>query len=250
MSIYQTIDNKKAIIDQERPFEGFMLEQLRDYYKIGLTWSSNALEGNTLTISETKVILEDGFTIGGKPLRDTLETVGHGEAYDYMFSLINHKTIDLGIIKRIHRLFYQGIDDSNAGVWRNKSVIVSGSNYEFPQCHMIEPEMQALSEWILTERARLHPVEFAALLHLKFVTVHPFIDGNGRTARLIMNLALVQDGYQLAVIPPVCKADYNSLIATYQNKGDAKPFSHFIAERVLESEREIIRFLHLDNNKE
>lgn len=245
MDIIKTIDEKKALIEQKRPFEGYMLEQLKKYYKIGLTYSSNALEGNTLTMSETKVILEDGFTVGGKPLRDTLETIGHGEAYEHMFSLIDRKEITLDDIKCLHKLFYLGIDADHAGVWRDEIIIVSGNDYVFPLPDEIEEKMIDLEQWISEERKRLHPVVFAALLHLKFVTVHPFIDGNGRTARLLMNLALVQDGYQLAVIPPICKAEYNTAIRIYQQKNDPKPFIKFIAERVLESEKEIIRFLHL-----
>ena len=93
MDILITIDRYKAAIDQLRPFEGELLKQLRDYYRIGLTWSSNALEGNTLTESETKVLLEDGLTIGGKPLRDTFEALGHAKAYDFMFSLLGQREI-------------------------------------------------------------------------------------------------------------------------------------------------------------
>ena len=115
MQILEQIDQYKAALDKERPFEGEMLKQLRDYYRIGLTWSSNAIEGNTLTISETKVVLEDGLTIGGKPLRDIYETTGHGEAYNYMFSMIKEKNITIEQIRNIHRLFYKNIDEANAG---------------------------------------------------------------------------------------------------------------------------------------
>ncbi len=192
--------DKKALIDQKRPFEGELLSQIKQYYKIGLTWSSNAIEGNTLTISETKVVLEDGLTIGGKPLRDFMETVGHGEAYDYMFSLIGEKSISIDTMKKLHWLFYKGIDETNAGVWRQRDVIVSGTEYVFPAPGKIEEEMERLEAWAKIERGQTHPVDFAALLHLKLVTIHPFIDGNGRAARLIMNLALLQDGHQLAII--------------------------------------------------
>lgn len=108
------IDRYKAALDAVRPFEGETLTELRDYYKIGLTWSSNALEGNTLTISETKVVLEDGLTVGGKPLRDIYETTGHGAAYDYMFSLLQQREISVEAIRTIHRLFYQQVDAEQA----------------------------------------------------------------------------------------------------------------------------------------
>lgn len=244
------VDRYKVALDAARPFEGETLKELRDYYKIGLTWSSNALEGNTLTISETKVVLEDGLTVGGKPLRDIYETTGHGAAYDFMFSLMGRKEISVEEIGTIHRLFYQQVDAGQAGQWRSRSVIVTGTDYVFPAPEEIEGLMEQLPTWIAAERDKLHPVEFAALLHLRLVSIHPFIDGNGRTSRLIMNLALFQDGYQPAVIPPICRADYLATIRRYQRKGDSKPFIDFIAERVLESEKDIMRLLHIPLPKE
>lgn len=245
MNIYEKIGRCHEALSDKRPFEGHMLEQLKDYYRIGLTWSSNAIEGNTLTISETKVVLEDGLTIGGRPLRDFYETVGHGAAYNFMFSLIGERRITVEDIKTMHRLFYKNIDETNAGVWRKESVIVSGSEYVFPEPQEIGAQMQDLEEWIKVERDNYHPVTFAAMLHLKFVSIHPFIDGNGRTSRLIMNLALIQDGYQLAIIPPVCRTEYNDYIRRFQNKGDPSLFCDFIAERVYETQKEIMRLLHI-----
>lgn len=245
MTIYEKIDRCHKAIGEIRPFEGHMLKQLKDYYRIGLTWSSNAIEGNTLTISETKVVLEDGLTIGGRPLRDFYETVGHGKAYDFMFTLIGERRITVKDIKTMHRLFYKSIDETNAGIWRKESVIVSGSEYVFPRPQEIEEQMQALEEWVIAERGNYRPVVFAAMLHLKFVLIHPFIDGNGRTSRLIMNLALIQDGYQMAIIPPVLQPEYNDTIRQFQNKGKPEPFCDFIAERVYETQKEIMRLLHI-----
>lgn len=239
------INRYKAALDAARPFDSDMLKELRDYYKIGLTWSSNALEGNTLTISETKVVLEDGLTVGGKPLRDIYETTGHGAAYDFMFSLSHKRTISVEDIKTIHRIFYQQIDAEQAGVWRKRPIIVTGTDYVFPAPDEIEGLMNQLGAWIKEERDKLNPIEFAALLHLRLVSIHPFIDGNGRTSRLVMNLALLQDGYQFALIPPICRADYLATIRRYQRKGDSKPFVDFIADRVLESEKDMMRLLHI-----
>lgn len=245
MTIIEKIDRCHAAIGAVRPFEGHMLEQLKDYYRIGLTWSSNAIEGNTLTISETKVVLEDGLTIAGRPLRDFYETVGHGDAYNFMFSLLGERRISATEIKALHRLFYKGIDEGNAGVWRKEPVFVSGTDHVFPRPDELEGRMAELDAWIESERGKYHPVTFAGLLHLKFVTIHPFIDGNGRVARLIMNLALLQDGYQLAIVPPVLRAEYNDNIRWYQNKGKPELFCDFIAERVYETQKEIMRLLHI-----
>ncbi len=178
MSIYQKIDLNKAAIDRYRPFEGEMLKQTRDYYRIGTTWTSNAIEGNTLTESETKILLEDGLTVGGKPLKDTYEAIGHGKAYDYMFTLIKSDTITAENILTLHKLFYQNIDEKNAGVWRKQPIFVSGSDHVFPAPEELQAKMAELEKWIKIERDDYHPVEFAALLHLRFVTIHPFIDGN------------------------------------------------------------------------
>ncbi|OAT80338.1 Fic family protein [Desulfotomaculum copahuensis] len=245
MNIYEKVDYYHKAINEVRPFEGHMLTQLKDYYRIGLTWSSNAIEGNTLTISETKMVLEDGLTVGGHPLRDLYEAVGHGEAYDFMFTLIGKRSITVQDIKAMHRLFYKSIDEGNAGTWRKVNVVVSGSGYAFPVPQEIEKQMRKLEKWVQDKRNNFHPVTFAALLHLKFVTIHPFIDGNGRTGRLIMNLALIQDGFQLAIIPPVLRAEYFDTIRQYQNKGNPAPFYDFIAERVYETQKEIMRLLHI-----
>ncbi len=222
-----------------------MLKQTREYYRVGLTWSSNAIEGNTLTESETKILLEDGITVGGKPLRDIYEVVGHGEAYDYMFSLIRSGEITVGNIREMHRLFYQQIDKDNAGQWRKVPIFVSGTSFAFPLPDTLPSEISTLAEWIKTERDNYHPVEFAALLHLKFVTIHPFIDGNGRTARLLCNLALLQRGYLPVLVPPILKAEYNDYIRLYQNKGISAHFVDFIAEQEVETQKGMMRMLHI-----
>ncbi|MDR2568877.1 MAG: Fic family protein [Oscillospiraceae bacterium] len=245
MTIYERLDANKAAIDRIRPFEGEYLRQLREYYRIGLTWTSNAIEGNSLTEMETKILLEDGLTVGGKPLRDTLEAVGHSFAYDYMFTLLGERFITVKDIQTLHHLFFKSIDDAHAGVWRDINIIVTGTDYEFPSPDELEGLMAELGRWIETERDSMHPVRFAAMLHLKFVTIHPYIDGNGRVARLLMNTALIQDGYMLAIVPPVLRQEYMTGIRDYQRKGTAEPFCDFITERVLESEKEIMRLLKI-----
>jgi Fic family protein len=189
--------------------------------------------------------LEDGLTVGGKPLRDTLEAVGHSLAYDYMYSLLGKRHITVKDAKTLHRLFYKSIDDTRAGVWRDINIIVTGTDYEFPAPCELEELMQKLGKWIKNERDSMHPVQFAAMLHLKFVTIHPHVDGNGRVARLLMNAALIQDGYLLAIVPPVLRQEYMTAIRDYQLRGNAEPFCDFIAERVLESEKEIMRLLKM-----
>lgn len=243
MDIYKKIDLYKSKIDEQRPFEGQLLKEIKNYYRIGLTWSSNAIEGNMLTESETKVLLEDGLTVGGKPLKDTFEALGHAQAYDFMFTLLHSRQLSEADILTMHRMFYKDIDAGAAGCYRNHAVIITGSKYAVSKVERIPKEMEQLFEWATVERAQYHPVEFAAQLHKRVVFIHPFLDGNGRIARLFMNTALIQDGYMLSVIPPVLRQEYISLLER-AHKED-RPFMDFIAERVLESEKEIMRLLHI-----
>jgi Fic family protein len=240
---FSKIDKLKAAIDKIRPFEGDMLKELQAYYRVGLTYSSNALEGNTLTISETKILLEDGLTVGGKPLRDTFEALGHAKAYDFMFTLLRKREILESDALTMHKLFFTDIDAAAAGMYRKKAVFITGSEYPVSEVKKIAAEMTALFQWANGERDKYHPVEFAALLHKRFVSVHPFIDGNGRLTRLLMNTALIQDGYMMAIIPPVLRSEYISLLEKAHTND--KPFVEFIAGRVYETENEVIRLLHI-----
>jgi len=240
---FDKIDQYKAKIDELRPFEGNMLKQIKDYFRIGLTWSSNALEGNTLTESETKVLLEDGLTVGGKPLRYTFEALGHAKAYDFMFTLLKKNVISEDDILTMHRMFYRDIDESNAGQYRREQVFVTGSKYPVCKAEKIQDEMSRFIEWADLNKDKYHSVEYAAQLHKRFVFIHPFIDGNGRLSRLIMNTALIQRGYLLAIIPPILRQEYISLLELAHE--DDKLFVEFIAERVLETEKEIMRLMHI-----
>lgn len=248
MEILKKIDLFQSEINALRPFEGEMLGQIQDYYRIGLTWTSNALEGNSLTESETKVLLEDGLTVGGKPLRDVFEAVDHAKAYDFMFSLLKERRMDEQAALKMHELFYQNIESEYAGRYRDIRVIVTGSHYPVADPEEIPEKMGQLFGWIRKERERYHPVEFAAKLHKRFVFIHPFKDGNGRVARLLMNLALIQDGYLPAIVPPVLRLDYVSLLERAHR--DDQGFTEFIAEREFESQKEILRLFQISFPRE
>lgn len=236
------IDAIKKTIDSQRPLHKLELANLKEYYRIGLTYSSNALEGNSLTETETKIILEDGLTIGGKSMRDHLEVVGHSQAYDLMMRLAAKSIIEEADILQLHRLFYQAIDNENAGAYRQVRIFISGVDHPFPDPEKVPNLMHNFCKQIPEQRAKLHPVTFAAWLHEAFVNIHPFIDGNGRTARLLMNLALLQQGYIITIIPPLMRSSY--LCALQQaNKGIAEPFYNFISEMVYESHKEYLRML-------
>lgn len=237
------LDLYQNIINELRPFEGEMLNQVKEFYRVGLTWTSNALEGNSLTESETKVLIEDGLTVGGRPLKEMFEAVDHAKAYDYMFTLLGNKEIDKKDILYLHKLFYQNIDEDSAGRFRNIPVFISGSNYPVTKVENITNEINSLCKWIITERKNFHPVVFAALVHKKFVFIHPFKDGNGRVARLLMNTALIQDGYLPALIPPILRTEYISLLEKAHK--DDRSFIDFIVEREIETQKDFLRLLHI-----
>lgn len=239
---FQEIDELKTKIDSFRPLSFDILKQLQEYYKIGLTYTSNALEGNTLDLAETKVVIEDGLTINGKPMRDHLETLGHAEAFNELLELAKSDSITEENIKCLHKLFYTKIDLQNAGCYRQKAIIVTGSDIDFPNPKELDSKMQNFVESLPKMKKELHPVEYAAMIHALFVNIHPFIDGNGRVARLLMNLALIQTGYNITVIPPIVRADY---IRTLQesNHKNFTPFVNFISEMVLEAQKEYLRII-------
>lgn len=200
------------------------------------------MEGNTLDLAETKVVLEDGLTINGKPMKDHLETFGHSDAFYELLNLAKTDTITEDNIKYLHKLFYKRIDEGNAGNYRNKSIIVAGSDVEFPKPDELPRKMNEFVQSIYDMKLKLHPVEFSAMLYAKFVNIHPFIDGNGRVARLLMNLALLQAGYNIAIIPPVVRADYIRALQE-SNHNNFIPFINFISEMVLGSQKEYLRII-------
>jgi Fic family protein len=240
--VLKKIDALKDKIDAHRPLDGHMLKQIREYFRIGMTYSSNALEGNSLTETETKIVIEDGITIGGKPIRDHLEALGHSEAYDLLFRLAKNQDITEANIKELHRLFYYRIDAKQAGKYRGKKVIITGTDFIPPAPDRVPELMRAFVDRIPAIRAERHPVEFAAVIHKELVTIHPFIDGNGRAARLLMNLALLQAGYPVAIIPPVLRRDYLDIL-NKTHGGDNRPFINFVAGVCFESAKEYLRLL-------
>jgi Fic family protein len=244
-ALLNKIDRTKALIDSRRPLSREEARELDAYFRIGATYSSNALEGNTLTLTETKVLLEDGLTAGGKPLRDCCEAVGHASAHDFMLEAARSERFSFSedIILRLHKLFYQGIDIDKAGVYRNHRVFITGTEYVPPPADEIPELMMNFIDELQEKRGRAHPVQLAAFAHRKLVDIHPFTDGNGRTARLLMNLILVNRGYQIVIIPPVLRNDYiNALKAAQREQSPSdEAFVRLIAECEIETQRDYCR---------
>ena len=246
--LLQKADSYKQKISSARPLAKEELKSLDDHFRIRFTYSSNALEGNTLTISETKILLENGITVGGRPLRDCYEAVGHGAAYDFMLGLARQQDMKItaDTIQKLHRLFYQKVDADQAGQYRSIQVFIPGTEYVPPAPDEVPRLMAHLTDQILSSRSTLHPIELAAMAHKRLVDIHPFINGgNGRTARLLMNLILVNNGYGVVSTPPVWRNDHISALSTSRRLYDMDPFSKLFAECVIETERDYCRLLRL-----
>ena len=222
-----------------RPMSDETLKSLREYYRVGLTYTSNALEGNSLTESETKVIIEDGLTIEGKPLRDVYEAVGHAQAYDYLYDLSHQVPLSEEIICHLHQLFYQQIEPLKAGKYRQVPVFISGSQYAVAPVAEIGKRMAQLLQWYNNNEGKLHPVVLAAELHKRFVFIHPFVDGNGRMARLLMNLSLMRNDYNIAIIPAITHSEY--IYSLEKAHTDEQVFVDFITDRVIMTQMDILR---------
>jgi Fic family protein len=167
-----------------------------------MTYNSNAIEGNTLTLRETYLVLQEGLTIRGKPLKDHLEAKDHQEALDFLSDLVTHKRPALSgrLIRRLHQLVMRETDAEWAGKYRNAPVHITGASHVPPDAAEVPVRVRNLIRWFQRKQHSLHPVERAALFHHKLVSIHPFFDGNGRTARLSMNLILMRHGFPLAII--------------------------------------------------
>jgi Fic family protein len=232
------ISSLKNELDGLRPFTPEQINNLKKLFDVEFTYNSTAIEGNTFTYQETKVVLLDGVTIGGKPVREYLEIINHKEAIDYIGELAQRKRSELRRtdIFNIHSIILRGIDPKNAGTFRTVPVYVfqqNGSKHIFCDPLLITDEMDAFFNWLFTESGE-HPAIVAAEAHTRLVSIHPFVDGNGRSARLLMNLVLLQNGYVPAIIKNADRAKYLDALEQWQNNNNKDDFYYM----VIESERE------------
>lgn len=234
---FSWIDEMKLKIDQYRPFSKRLADSLHDKLIIEWTYNSNAIEGNTLTLSETKVVLE-GITIGGKSVVEHLEAINHREAILFLEELIGHRErLSEWNIKNIHALILKEIDNQNAGRYRMENVVIGGAIHIPPKYDEVDTFMQNLIQEYKGEWSAHHPIVRAVLLHGEFVKIHPFIDGNGRTARLLLNFELMKNGYTPIIIKKENRARYYEALDYAHTTMDYHPFLEFVAELVKESEQ-------------
>jgi Fic family protein len=238
------IDSLKRELDGHRPLSKDLVIGLKQLFDVDFTYNSTAIEGNTFSFQETKMLLLEGITIGGKSMREHLEIVNHKEAIDYIEELSHKKMEELRRtdIFNIHSIILQGIDSKNAGKYRDVPVYVNlrdGKRHIFCDPLRIADEMDIFFDWLFSSKKE-HPVIIAAEAHTRFVSIHPFIDGNGRTARLIMNLILIQSGYTPAVIHNKERINYLDAIENWQQDNNRERFYEIVIQYEQESLEEYL----------
>jgi fido (protein-threonine AMPylation protein)/transcriptional regulator with XRE-family HTH domain len=221
-----------------KPLQGIQLQKMEEYFNTRYTFDSNRIEGNTLTFQETHLVVAEGLTIGGKSMVEHLEAINHTEAIAWLQDMVRgNEDVSRHNVLDIHRLILKSIDSNNAGVYRSVPVMIGGSEHKPPQPYMVEKLMEDYYVHYQRQKRVMHPVILAAEMHERLVSIHPFIDGNGRTSRLVMNFILLKNGFTVTSL----KGDYDSRMAYYaaledvQVNNNPEPFYHLILDKVRES---------------
>ncbi len=239
-NLLHEIDDLKMQLSKKRPLTLGELQRLRDEFMIDFTYNSNAIEGNTLTLQETSMVLE-GITIDKKPLKEHLEVVGHRDAFIYVESLVKEKTIfSERVIKEIHTLVLMD-RPQDRGIYRRIPVRIMGATNVPLEPHLVSQAMEKLIQEFGNNS--LHLIEEVSLFHLKFEGIHPFIDGNGRTGRLIMNLMLMQGGYLPINVKFADRREYYNAFEAYYKDGSSTQMISLVAGYVKEELEKILSFL-------
>lgn len=234
-SILKAIEDKKKKLNLYKPFSKAFIKNMEEWYKIELTYSSNAIEGNTLTRQETAQIIEKGVTVKGKSITEHLEAVNHAHAFEYINSLKlkNIKEINKRIILDIHALILKDIDTQNAGMYRNIPVRIAGSTVTLPNPLKVPELMDEFIFWLHTYKENV--VKAAVDAHFKLVSIHPFTDGNGRCARLLMNLILITNKYPPTIIRKEDRKEYIDSIEKGQLSNDLSDYYLFMFKSIANS---------------
>lgn len=229
--IFEKLIKKKEELDKYRPLPPELVKNLEEWLDVELTYTSNAIEGNTLSRMETALVIEKGITVEGKSLQEHLEAINHKKALEYIRELAKkgHQFIEEKDILYIHGLILKGINDQWAGRYRQVLVRISGSNVELPDYIKVPSLMKDFMRWLQSIQGE-HPVKIAVDAHYKLVSIHPWIDGNGRTSRLLMDLILIQHGYPPAIIRKEERRRYLSSIEEAQLGGSLQKFYDLMIE--------------------
>ncbi|HBR10846.1 MAG TPA: Fic family protein [Chryseobacterium sp.] len=239
----ERILEKKTELDKLRPIPTYALKSIKESLMIEWTYNSNSIEGNTLTLQETKMVIEEGFTIKGKSLREHFEAVNHQEAIEFVESLVSNKYIlKEKDILNVHELVLQKIEKDFAGRFRTSGVRISGANFVPPNALKIEGYITELTDWVNT--SDLDIIIKSTIFHHRFVWIHPFFDGNGRTVRLLFNLLLMKEGFPPAIILKNDRKKYYDAL-NFANNGNYSKLALLILQAL---ERSIDIYLGSLNN--
>lgn len=226
------LTSKKERLDLARPLPAAVLARLSDQRNVEWIYNSNAIEGSTLTLRETELILHQGVTIGGKTLREHYEVVNHRDAITFVEKLVpDREPLTAHQVCQIHALVLAHIDDENEGKYRTTNVRIGGSSHLPPEAWLVPQQMADWIKWLRTDALLLHPIDRAAVAHHRFAAIHPFIDGNGRTARLVMNLLLMREGYPSTIILRSNRLQYYRVLGQ-ADRGKTKPLVNFVGRAV------------------
>ena len=226
---FEEVDSLKRKLDSKRPIPKETLKSLRESINLEWTYNSNGIEGNTLTLRETQVVLE-GITVGGKSIKEHLEAINHEKAILFLDDLVkDNEPISEWNIKNIHQLILKDIDNENAGRYRKENVTIKGATH-IPPDYLKVPEL--MEKLILTYNTwnEYHPIIQAALLHGELVKIHPFVDGNGRTSRLLMNLDLMNSGYNPVIIKKESRLKYYEALDKAHTTGNYTDFVKLVTK--------------------
>lgn len=215
---------------------------LTAWLKTELAYTSNGIEGNTLTRKETELAIDEKLTSGAKPINDYLEAINHAKAFEFILEADKNKLrIDEDFILRLHKIILSGIDDTNAGFYRSVRVRISGSQTVLPNPLKVPDLMHDFCQWLNQKHDNILAMAFEA--HYKLVTIHPFVDGNGRTARLLLNAILLKNGYAPVIIRKIDRRRYLSALETYQTKENSAPYFNFMSTALNRSLKMMIDLL-------
>lgn len=232
--IKNRLEKKLKLLNSYRPLSRSAVQKIKEQFGIEMTYNSNAIEGNSLTLKETFLVVNEGITIKGKPLKDHLEAKSHQWALDYLYELVSKNkknTISERTIKMFHQIVIQDTDKEWAGKYRNSLVLIGGTDLKLPEAVEVSKLMSNLIKWISKNENKVYPIELASIVHHRLVAIHPFFDGNGRTSRLMMNVILMQAGFPLSVILKNDRNKYYNVL-NKADKGDLVPFVRFVAQSV------------------
>jgi len=221
--VYEQLTDLKKCIDSFRPLNQSQLKNLQESFDTEYTYESNRIEGNTLSLMETDLVINKGITVGGKTMQEHQEAINHKEAVLLIRELaLNETEFDEKVLLNIHGIILHSIDPSNAGFYRKDRVRIQGSSHVCPNPIKVPNLMLDFFKFYQENKDTMHPVELASNVHEKLVSIHPFIDGNGRTARLVMNLILLQNGYPITIINSdrAKREEYYTALETAQLSGD------------------------------